>query len=40
MYYIQGQFEHPLEESEFNLWINGAMQEKALIGDKEKGTDH
>lgn len=38
--YIQGRFEHPLEESEFNLWMNEAMQEKALIADKEKGTDH
>lgn len=40
MEYIQGQFEHPLEESEFNLWINEAKQEKALIADNEKGTDH
>lgn len=40
MEYIQGQFEHPLEESEFNLWITEAKQEKALIADNEKGTDH
>ncbi|MMZ59096.1 hypothetical protein D1872_211120 [compost metagenome] len=38
--YIQGRFEHSLEENEFNLWINEAIQEKALIADKEKGTDH
>ncbi|WP_245742670.1 hypothetical protein [Fontibacillus panacisegetis] len=38
--YIQGRFEHSLEENEFNLWINEAIQEKALIADKEKDTDH
>lgn len=32
--YIQGRFEHSLEENEFNLWINEAIQEKALIADK------
>lgn len=40
MEYIQGRFEHPLEENEFNLWMNEAIQEKSLIEDKEKGTDH
>jgi hypothetical protein len=43
MEYIQGKFEHPLEQTEFNLWMTEAVKEKSLISDldqdKKRGTD-
>jgi hypothetical protein len=41
--YIKRQFEHPLEEAEFNLWVHEAIEEKSRIAildqDKIRGTD-
>lgn len=41
--YIQGRFEHQLDQAEFNLWIAEAVKEKSHIFDldqnNKRGTD-
>jgi hypothetical protein len=43
MGYIQGRFDHPLEQTEFNLWVSEAVKEKSHVSyldqENQRGTD-